>query len=301
MKKNIKSIIGLSTALLSLLLVGCNQTTSSDNTNTSSNTTTNTDSSSSSSINSDSKSNTNSDDYDGYYSSIDDSDEGTTLLKKLQSLNSLKKSKNVGYKAMGTSPSGSFKYTDYDPSTVKYDSNNQPYGTKIISFYSGTSTSSFNREHVWPNSHGGNLVENDIHMPRPTIQSENGSRGNSFYVDGMKHSSNGWDPAMESFGDETYRGDSARIVFYCAIANSQLTLVDVSYSSTSNKNKDYKMGKLSDLLKWNLNYNVADREFRRNSGAEYLQGNRNPFIDHPEYACRIWGSTNSTTKKICGM
>ena len=73
------------------------------------------------------------------------------------------------------------------------------------------------------------------------------------------------------------------------------------------------MGKLSDLLKWNLQYApnrskdaaLALRvEQNRNQiiGIETRgQGNRNPFIDHPEYACKIWGSTNSTTKQICGM
>ena len=39
-------------------------------------------------------------------------------------------------------------------------------------------------------------------MTRPTIPSENGSRGNSFYVEGMKDPSKGWDPAMEDFGKE---------------------------------------------------------------------------------------------------
>ena len=234
-----------------------------------------------------------------YYNSVNESSTGTALLSELRSLNSVKRRSTVGYSSMGTSPSGMYKYTDYDPNTVKYDSNNQPYGTAIISFYSDNSTTSWNREHVWPNSHGGNVVENDIHMPRPTIPSENGSRGNSFYVEGMKSSTNGWDPASESFGVESYRGDSARIVFYCVIANSQLSLLDTNYSQTSNSNKDYKMGKLSDLLKWNLEYPVLDREYRRNDGAEYLQGNRNPFIDHPEYACKIWGDTNETTRRIC--
>ncbi|MFA7032566.1 MAG: Ig-like domain-containing protein, partial [Bacilli bacterium] len=32
---------------------------------------------------------------------------------------------------------------------------------------------------------------------------------------------------------------------------------------------------------------------------EYLQGNRNPFVDHPEYACKIWGDFNTTTQGIC--
>ena len=154
-----------------------------------------------------------------------------------------------------------------------------------------------NREHVWPNSRGGNLVENDIHMIRPTITAENGSRGNSFYVEGKKTEHDGWDPAMEDFGDATYRGDSARIIFYAAIAATSLTLIDQETDATSNNT----MGKLSDLLKWNLQYPVTDRERIRNEGAQSLQGNRNPFIDHPEYACKIWGSYNSTTKQICGM
>ena len=234
-----------------------------------------------------------------YYNSISDSLTGDSLLSALRSLNSSKRSSTVGYSSMGTSPSGQFKYTDYDTNYVKHDSNGQPYGEKIISFYSGNSTSSFNREHVWPNSHGGNAVEADIHMPRPTIASENGSRGNSFYVEGKCSSTAGWDPAMESFGDETYRGDSARIIFYCMVCDSKFQLIEADSHSTSNSNKDYMMGRLSDLIKWNINYPVLDREQRRNEGAEYLQGNRNPFIDHPEYACKIWGNANSTTQNLC--
>lgn len=239
-------------------------------------------------------------DPDNYYDNIADSLTGDELKSALIDLNASKKKSTVGYSAMGTTTNGQFKYTDYDPTTIEYDSNGQPYGTKIISFYSGTSITSFNREHVWPKSHGGNLVEGDIHMPRPTLESENGSRGNSFYVEGKKSSTNGWDPAEESFGIESYRGDSARIVFYCAIANSNLSLIDEEYHYTTNSNRDNLMGKLSDLLKWNLKYSVDERERRRNAGAEYLQGNRNPFIDHPEYACKIWGNTNATTKQICG-
>ena len=237
---------------------------------------------------------------DPYYPSSLVSLEGDNLLNALRSLNTTKKTKNVGYSSMGTSPSGQFKYTDYDTSTVQYDSKGQPYGTKLIAFYSGTSTTSTNREHVWPNTHGGNLIEDDIHMPRPTIQSENGSRGHSFFVENMKSNNNtGWDPAMESFGDETYRGDSARIIFYSMVASDQLTLTDDQSRSSNTNNKE--MGVISDMLSWNLRYPVLDREKRRNEGAEYLQGNRNPFIDHPEYACKIWGNFNDKTRTICGV
>lgn len=238
-----------------------------------------------------------------YYDSVSSSASGTELLNALRSLNSSKRNKLVGYSNMGTSAAGAFKFTDYDasdPSKLKTDSNGQVYGTTIVSFYSGNTMTNFNREHVWPNTHGGHLVENDIHMTRPTISSENSARGHSFFVQGMKSDKNeGWDPAMESFGKESYRGDAARIIFYCMIATDGLTLVDDQ--SRSKNTNNYEMGVISDMLAWNVKYPVLDREQRRNAGAEYLQGNRNPFIDHPEYACKIWGNTNSKTKAACGM
>lgn len=222
-----------------------------------------------------------------YYEGINENSK--TLLNDLHSLNEDKIDHLVGYGVMLNSPAKGYYITDPGEGS-----------NTITTFYSGRNnqrTKGLNREHVWPDSRGGNLVEDDIHMPRPTLSSENGSRGNSFYVEGKCSSSGGWDPAMEDFGDETYRGDSARIIFYCAIANLSLKIIDKDTDNTSNNT----MGKLSDLLKWNLRYPVTQREITRNEGAEQLQGNRNPFIDHPEYACKIWGDTNSTTRSICGM
>lgn len=219
-----------------------------------------------------------------YYNDIDQYATGNSLLSALQSLNSTKRRSTVGYNSM----MNKFKQTD-PGSTSGY----------ITSFYSGKSvpTSQCNREHVWPNSHGGNMVEDDIHMVRPTLKSENEGRGNSFYVEGMNHEYDGWDPA--NCGVETYRGDSARIIFYCVVAYDGFELLDVNKHHTTSEDNDYKMGRLSHLLKWNLEYPVLQREKTRNEAAESLQGNRNPFIDHPEYACRIWGSYNADTQRIC--
>ena len=216
-----------------------------------------------------------------YYSSIDSSSSGDTLLTALRNLNLSKRKSTVGYDAMGTSASSSaYIYTDYDPSTVKTDSNGQPYGTSILSFYSGTSTTSWNREHVWPNSRGGGskgstgapYIDADIYMPRPTIAAENSNRGNSEYIEGMSHSSNGWDP-VTAFGEDgcyqglNIRGECARIIFYCMTVNANLTLDEGSGSNGTN------MGKLSDLLKWNLLYPVNERERNRQEGGQYLQLN----------------------------
>ena len=252
-------------------------------------------------------------DADTYYNSLDLSKTGNDFLKDLRSLNLSKRQSTVGYSSMGTTPSGQFKYTDYDPDTVQYDSNGQPYGTRISSFYTYTSATSWNREHVWPNSHGGGsggdagtpYPDADIHMPRPTISSENSSRGNSFFVEGMNHSSNGWDPYTAGYSAES-RGEAARITFYCTLVNSKLILApnNTSPSGTDpvtgqSYGSGHTMGNLETLIKWTINYPVTQREKNRNEGAEYLQGNRNPFVDHPEYACRIWGNANSTIKNMC--
>ena len=43
------------------------------------------------------------------------------------------------------------------------------------------------------------------------------------------------------------------------------------------------------LRKWNAEDPVSQDEITRNNEAYTIQGNRNPFIDHPTYADRIWG------------
>lgn len=224
---------------------------------------------------------------DGYYEGIKPS--SSSLVEDLYSLNSKKRARTVGYKNM---PS---YYTKTDKGTSSGE---------VIAFYAGTSdkySGNMNKEHVWPNSLGGSSVENDIHMPRPTYSDDNGSRGNEYYVEGKRgpakpYNETGWDPGAFQGQDETYRGDSARIIFYCCIANTNLKLVDTNGDSKPANT----MGKLSDLLKWNLKYPVLQREKDRNDAIEGIQGNRNPFIDHPEFACKIWGNYNSATKSICG-
>lgn len=235
-----------------------------------------------------------------YYNNISTVKTGNDLLKDLRTLNGQKRQSTVGYSSMGTSSSGAFKYTDFSSKcTIMYDSKNQPYSTEIESFYSHKKASSFNREHVWPNTHGGGNVDDDIHMTRPTITEENGSRGHSYYIEGKCGPQNGWDPVAETkfTADPTSRGEAARIIFYCMTASSSLNINDDE--SMSNHTNDNNMGIISDLIKWHLQYPITERENNRNEGAEYLQGNRNAFIDHPEYVCKIWGNTNEKTRQLC--
>lgn len=236
---------------------------------------------------------------EGYYSSISDSMTGDVLKNALY---------DIIHPAMAK--------TDYDYmwNYIAYTDVGHPESEDLYSnddllaYYRGTISQrkDMNKEHVWPKSRGGSYIEGDPHMVRPTLTSDNSDRGNSFYVEGMNDDKNGWDPGAAGM-NEAYRGDCARIIFYAAVQRKDvLKLVDLNNDAVGNNS----MGKLSDLLKWNLKYPVMQSEKNRNDilngqlishGHDPFHFNRNPFIDHPEYACRIWGSTNSTTRQICGM
>ena len=304
MKRNLLLVPLLAIALLS----GCNTNNASQGNqsyeDSSTLTSDSSDSSSSSSESSESSSSSSEDEgdeyYTGYYSSINKSWTGTKLLTELNSLNNKMRKKTIGYDDMREL----FKYTDTAEGVE---------GGKIVGFYdnaligpSWDSGKTWNREHVWPNSHGGGkkgdlaspYVDADMHMVRPAATSTNGDRGNAFFGKSI------YDPGT-TYAE--YRGISARIIFYCAIADTRLEIID------SSDGNGHQMGKLSDMLEWNLQYlpdtsNTASLALRveqnRNEtiySRSDLQGNRNPFIDHPEFGCKIWGDTNDATRAICGM
>ncbi len=149
-----------------------------------------------------------------------------------------------------------------------------------------TTTASCNREHTWPNSRGTgkNGPGADPFIIRPTLTKENSSRGNSFY--GI--SSGEWDPAECGF--EASRGESARVILYAATAYYSSYKFELSNNPNDATSKK-TMGTLKTLLEWNKEYAPTKIEIQINN---YLSKNgygRNPFVDHPEYANRIWNTS----------
>ena len=56
------------------------------------------------------------------------------------------------------------------------------------------------------------------------------------------------------------------------------------------KDQVYKTWFVKLLLKWHKMDPVSQHEIQRNNVGQKFQGNRNPFIDHPEWVEAIWGN-----------
>jgi arginine utilization protein RocB len=69
--------------------------------------------------------------------------------------------------------------------------------------------------------------------------------------------------------------------------NGEPDLELVDYVNSSPNGEPYH-GKASTLLEWHNQDPVDSWEIERNNKVYSYQENRNPFIDHPEYAALIW-------------
>lgn len=153
----------------------------------------------------------------------------------------------------------------------------------------------WNREHVFSKSLGNpNLGTTgpgaDAHHLRPADRSRNSERSNLPFADGSGNSGkvnsgNAWYP-----GDE-WKGDVARMMMYMYVRYGEVCLPTVVGVGSSTATPD----DMIDLfLEWNVEDPVSDLErvrntFHENTANTYAQGNRNPFIDNPFLATRIWG------------
>ncbi|WP_248280323.1 endonuclease [Marinomonas sp. UCMA 3892] len=98
-------------------------------------------------------------------------------------------------------------------------------------------------------------------------------------------------------GTEKTSGQIARMVFYMATHYeigdnaSPENMPDLRIVKGNEKQSGQPtIGDLCTLVKWNEEFAVTDFEKRRNDRVQELQGNRNPFIDHPEFVDSIWAN-----------
>lgn len=152
----------------------------------------------------------------------------------------------------------------------------------------------WNREHVWPKSLGGFGTSGagaDLHHLRPEDPVVNSTRNN--FPFGEVKSGNKVKMSSQNGGEYTdnylgggyfepqdcAKGDVARILLYLITRYANLETKGITVVAQSMKM----------ILEWNELDPVDEWEMQRNDVTEGYQGNRNPFIDHPELAREIWG------------
>jgi endonuclease I len=170
----------------------------------------------------------------------------------------------------------------------------------------GGGANDWNREHTWAKSHGdfGNNPPcgTDAHMIRPTDASVNSARANKDFDEGGQQHSEAtecyyteytWEPR------DAVKGDVARIILYMDVryegTGGELDLTAVDQVNTSPAPEH---GRLSTLLEWHEQDPPDAFEMNRNDVVYSYQGNRNPFIDHPEFVTHIWDPTAGIQDEI---
>lgn len=159
----------------------------------------------------------------------------------------------------------------------------------------------YNREHLWPQSwfKEKSPMKSDLFHVLPTDGYVNNRRsnypfgeiGNATWTsrNGSKLGNcnvSGYSGTVFEPIDE-YKGDIARAFFYMS---TRYYGEDSGWSTTAMTNQaDIKDWAMEMLLRWNELDPVSQKEIDRNNTIyEDFQHNRNPFIDHPEYARMIW-------------
>ncbi|UII31137.1 endonuclease [Fulvivirga ulvae] len=176
----------------------------------------------------------------------------------------------------------------------------------------------YNREHSFPRSWFGGAVEpmnSDVHHIFATDGYVNGKRSSYPYGEvgsASYTSSNGSKLGSSAAGlgyngtvfepiDE-FKGDFARAAFYMATRYENVIGSWENNSSYGDAvldgsgNKVFEDWALNMLMAWHNADPVSAKEVSRNEAAYTHQGNRNPFVDHPEWVGDIWGGGSSLAR-----
>lgn len=223
---------------------------------------------------------------------------------------------NALNKLMASTNTASVSYnslTSYWPTTDCSDGSSD-----AILFYSDTFGGGYNREHVWPKSRASFLKSNggsDLHHLRPTNSNVNSTRGNHtmgnvrgvlssyktyeysgknvLYYD-ASYKGPGWkEPGIVEVNDNI-KGDVARILLYVWCRWKEPNLFEDDPNPVLGPGDDANNGcrvieSLDTLLEWCENDPVDTWEMSRNDCCAAVQGNRNVFIDYPEFAWLLFG------------
>ena len=205
-----------------------------------------------------------------------------------------------------------FQTTDVKPNGKVWDMySDVPGGTPPYEYSFGqtggsgaTEGTGYNREHSWPDSWfgGSSPMHSDLWILYPTDIRVNGLRSNYPYGEvnsptttSLNGSKVGPSASPGYLGTvfepiDAYKGDLARGQFYVA---TRYFGQDGSWpGSGSADGAEILPWALTQYRAWSEGDPVSWKEKMRNGAAYAIQGNRNPFIDHPEFLELIYDSTS---------
>ena len=168
----------------------------------------------------------------------------------------------------------------------------------------------YNREHSFPKSWFGGTIEpmnSDVHHIYATDGYVNSKRSNFPFGEvasasftstngsklGSASSSLNYSGTVFEPIDE-FKGDFARAYFYMATRYENVIGTWQTKTTSSNavlngsSNQVFESWVVAMLLNWHNSDPVSQMELDRNQAAFEFQGNRNPYIDHPEFVEMIW-------------
>ena len=220
------------------------------------------------------------------------------------------------YTLMSSTQTEYYSYDSLNKDFAYTDTQNGVYDGTMSCLWAGRTAvwdgDYFNREHVWPKSRASFFKENggaDRHHLRPVSAYINQTphwhrpygtaAGGTLVYDevgnlGGRYTEDIFEP------NDNVKGDTARILLYVYVRWQQPNL----YSDVKKENlpaldsDDVNNGgdnglkvieNLDTLLAWCEMDPVDTWEMGRNDAVERIQGNRNVFIDYPEYAWLLFG------------
>lgn len=175
----------------------------------------------------------------------------------------------------------------------------------------------WNKEHIFPQGFFNEQLpmRSDLHQVLPTDGYVNNRRGNYNFgkvgtaswtsTNGSKVGGNvfpGYSGTVFEPIDE-FKGDIARIMFYFATRyEDQVTSSSWDSHTTQNnplngtKTQVYEDWIIDLFLEWHAQDPVSQKEIDRNNKVHQIQGNRNPFVDNPQWVYTIWAPEMATVE-----
>ena len=212
-----------------------------------------------------------------------------------------------------------FWSTDNKGNGVVWDMySDRPGGTPPYIYYLGQDNCGnyngegdcYNREHSWPQSWFNEQAtpRTDLHHIFPTDGYVNGRRAN--YAFGEVRNASWTSQNGSKLGTcktpgftgtvfepiDEYKGDFARAIMYMSV---RYYTEDSGWGTSDMTTKsEIKPWAIAMLLRWNELDPVSQKEINRNNAIyNDYQHNRNPFVDHPEYARLIWDPTGNAVEE----